>query len=184
MFIRTERLFLRPAFPEDWRDVYRGLADERIVRMLARVPWPYTEAHAQQFCADQQQRGPLSFLVTLPNKPGAPAIGTIGIGSFGQNPHELGYWFARDHWGQGYATEAARGILRTARALGIDKVTAGHFVENPASGRVLRKVGFRETGEVRPISSAGRGGAMVLSRRYVASLVDGAEALEDLDAAA
>lgn len=184
MFIRTERLFLRPAFPEDWREIYRGIAHEDVVCMLARAPWPYTEEHAREFAATQQQRGPLSLVATLPARPGAPVIGTIGIGPYGEEPHELGYWFAREHWGQGYATEATRGMLRTARALGIDRVTAGHFVENPASGRVLRKCGFVETGEVRPVASAGRGGELVLSRRYSASLVHDEGRLAGMDAAA
>jgi RimJ/RimL family protein N-acetyltransferase len=184
MFIRTERLFLRPAFPEDWREIHRGLSDSCVARMLASAPLPYTEENAREFCAGQAARGPLSFVVTLPGQPGAPVIGTLGIGPRGDEPHELGYWFARDHWGQGYATEAARGALRTARALGVESVAAGHFLENPASGRVLRKCGFAETGEIRPVRSAARGGDLVLSRRYAVSLVHDGEELEGLDAAA
>lgn len=184
MFIRTERLFLRPAFPEDWREIHRGLADVRVARMLARVPWPYSEDHAREFCNGQGQRGPLSFVMTLPGEPGAPVIGTLGIGPRGDEAHELGYWLSREYWGQGYATEAARGALRTARALGIERVSAGHFLENPASGRVLYKCGFAETGEIRPVRSMARGGEIVLSRRYAVPLVHSDEQLEGLDAAA
>ncbi|MGZ3256570.1 MAG: GNAT family N-acetyltransferase, partial [Croceibacterium sp.] len=66
----------------------------------------------------------------------------------------------------GYATEAARGALDVARALGRRRVLAGHYVDNPASGRVLRKLGFRETGEIRPTFCRARGGELALARRY------------------
>ena len=41
MFHRTERLLLRPAWPEDWEMILWGIGDERVVRNLARAPWPY-----------------------------------------------------------------------------------------------------------------------------------------------
>lgn len=184
MFIRTERLFLRPAFSEDWREVYRGLNDEGVARMLSSVPWPYREQDARDFCLLQPERDPLSLVVTLPCRQGAPIIGTVGLGAHGDEPHEFGYWFARQYWGRGFATEAARGILRTARALGIEQVTAGHFVDNPASGHVLRKCGFRQTGEIRLTPSKARGGAMVLARRFSASLKQAEGEMENMDAAA
>ena len=41
MFFRSERLFLRPVWPEDWQAILNGIADEAVVRNLARAPWPY-----------------------------------------------------------------------------------------------------------------------------------------------
>lgn len=185
MFIRTERLFLRPAFPEDWWEVYRGLNDAAVAQKLARAPWPYREQDARDFCMKQDQRGPLAFVVSLPGKQGAPVIGTIGLRRLADEPYEIGYWFARVHWGQGFATEAVRGLLRTARALGIEQIAAGHFLDNPASGRVLRKCGFRETGEIRPIPCAAGAGELRLARRYAAALVEAEGELDaDMDAAA
>jgi RimJ/RimL family protein N-acetyltransferase len=70
---------------------------------------------------------------------------------------EIGYWISRNHWGNGFATEATRAVLSVARSLGHDRIEAGHFLDNPASGRVLRKLGFTPTGEHRPRRSAGRG---------------------------
>src|SRR5690606_6266556 len=78
----------------------------------------------------------------------------------------MGYWIARAHWGHGYASEAGRAVIDVARALGHKRLTAGHYVDNPASARVLRKIGFRETGEVRPTFCRARGGELVLARRY------------------
>lgn len=183
MFIRTERLFLRPAFSEDWREVYRGLNDEVVAGMLTSAPWPYGEQDARDFCMRQDQRGAFAFLVTLPGRFGAPVIGAMGIEKK-DGPHELGYWLARPYWGCGYATEAARAILNTARALGVKRVVAGHFVENPASGRVLRKAGFRETGEIVLAPSAARGGEILPARRYAINLVQAEGEMEHMDAAA
>lgn len=50
------------------------------------------------------------------------------------------------------------------------RVEAGHYLDNPASGAVLRKAGFVETGEVRPTHALGRGGQLVLARRYSVDL--------------
>ena len=54
MFTRTARLLLRPPFPEDWREVYSGINDAGVVRMLARAPWPYAPEDAQAFCNAQR----------------------------------------------------------------------------------------------------------------------------------
>ena len=62
-------------------------------------------------------------------------------------------------WGRGYATEAGRAVVAIARhALGLKRLNAGHFIDNPASGRVLTKLGFRATGRVEPRHSRARGG--------------------------
>ena len=171
MFYRSERLFLRPAFPEDAREIYEGICDAGVVQMLARVPWPYRMADAEEFCALPADSQAPRFVITLPEAKGAPIVGVVGF-----HPNDdgigFGYWIARNHWGRGYATEAGRGALAVGKALGLRRVTAGHYVDNPASGRVLRKLGFRETGEVRPVFCQARGGELVLSRRYALELAE------------
>ena len=157
MFHVTRRLLLRPAWPEDAPAIFAGIADEGVVRNLARAPWPYGMADAHRFVA--RQPAPLfpRFLVTLPGGAGSETIGCIGIDGMDDGGVELGYWIARPHWGRGYATEAARGALAVARLLGHSRLTAGHFTDNPASGKVLRKIGFRPTGRVVKRFSCGRG---------------------------
>lgn len=159
MFIRSERLFLRPAWPEDWDELLVRIVDEAGVKNLAKVPWPYTADAARKLAArDQNARLP-HFCVTLPSSPEpARIIGSVGLGRK-DGEVELGYWIERAHWGQGFATEAARAVLRLARALGHRRVTAGHFLDNAASSRVLRKIGFVPTGEVRPRYCLARGEA-------------------------
>ena len=165
MFHRSERLFLRPAFPEDCGAILAGIGEESIVRNLARAPWPYTMDDARNFAALPQDMRLPHFLVTVPGK---GVIGSAGMGEHEGEP-ELGYWIAREHWGQGYATEAAGAVLQVARALGHRRVVAGHFVDNPASGKVLRKLGFVPTGRPGKRFSLARG-CMVESIEYALDL--------------
>ena len=169
MFIRSKRLFLRPGWPEDWAELFTAISDEGVVRNLARAPWPYTMEDAMDFARRPQERLLPHFFVTLPKADGpsgqgARLIGCAGLSQYGEEV-ELGYWIARSHWGQGYATEAAQAVLQLAKALGHCRIVAGHFVDNPASGRVLTKAGFRRTGTIISRHSLGRGGE-ALSAEY------------------
>ena len=156
MFARTDRLLLRPGWAEDAPALFHAIADEGIVRNLASPPWPYTLADAEAFLATERSDSDATFLVFRRTR-GAPEL--IGSAGFGRRPNgeiELGYWIARPHWGLGYATEAAEAVVAIARAVRLPALTAGHFTDNPASGRVLEKIGFRPTGQILPRYSAGR----------------------------
>lgn len=159
MFARTPRLLLRPGWVEDAPALHRAIADEGIVRNLAKAPWPYRAEDAEAFLSrDRAGHDPVSliFLRTA----GAPRLaGCIGLDRMPSGEVELGYWIARPFWGLGIATEAGRAVIANARdTLRIARLVAGHFIDNPASGRVLRKLGFRPTGETRARHSLGRGG--------------------------
>ena len=154
MFHRTTRLFLRPLWPEDWEAVLGGIADEGVVRNLSRAPWPYSAEHARAFVSRPQDARRPTFLLVRPSD--GMAVGCAGLGDL-DGEAELGYWITRPFWGQGYATEAGGGVLEVARLLGVKRVSAGHFVDNPGSGRVLRKLGFVPTGQTRPRFSCARG---------------------------
>lgn len=154
MFHRSERLLLRPVWREDWQSIYNGIADEGVVRNLARAPWPYLEDHAREFAARPIDATMPKFLITKADN--AEVVGCIGIDQTGEEV-ELGYWIARRHWGKGFATEAGQAALKVAKALRHTRLVASHFVDNPASGKVLRKIGFLPTGAVIKRHSLGRG---------------------------
>ena len=155
MFHRTQRLLLRPIWPEDWKIILGGIADEGVVRNLARAPWPYTAEDAQAFAnlPVSDPRCP-RFLITRA-RDGA-LLGCIGLDEK-DGIVELGYWIARPYWGQGIATEAGQAVIDVARMIGHTHLCAGHFVDNPASGKVLRKLGFQPTGATTFRHSCGRG---------------------------
>lgn len=182
MFARTERLLLRPSWPEDAQELLGAVADEAIVRNLAFAPWPYREDDARSFAATEHPLHYPSFLLTL-RTDGAPRIvGSCGIGNR-EGEAELGYWIARPYWGLGFATEAARSVVGIARALGHRRLVSGHFTDNPASGRVLRKAGFRATGKTEMRQSKGRGVAVPCAI-YVRDLDEGSEVSLAADMAA
>jgi RimJ/RimL family protein N-acetyltransferase len=156
MFARTDRLLLRPSWPEDAGALLKAVADEAIVRNLGSLPWPYSEDDARAFVAREHSPYYPSFLL-FQRTDGAPRlIGACGIHDK-SGEAELGYWIARPYWGLGYASEAANAVIAIARAVGHQRLVAGHFTDNPASGRVLRKIGFRATGRTEMQPSKGRG---------------------------
>lgn len=157
MFARTSRLTLRPGWPEDAPALTRAIGHRDVVTRLSRVPWPYALGDAQDFLS--RPRGATdTFLLILDHENEYPTIiGGIGVHLEGDG-HELGYWLTPPAWGRGYATEAGRAVLAMARhALGLKRLRSSHFVDNPASGRVLTKLGFRPTGQIVPRYSQARG---------------------------
>ncbi|MBL0769113.1 GNAT family N-acetyltransferase [Sphingopyxis sp. XHP0097] len=158
MFARTERLLLRPGWVEDAPALARAIGDEAVVRNLATAPWPYGETEAQAFLGQPLDPVHPRFLI-FARTVGAPRlVGGCGISPDPDGTPEMGYWIARPYWGLGFATEAGRQLVRIARAMGMPKLTAGHFLDNPASGAVLRKLGFRPTGRIAQRYSLARGG--------------------------
>ncbi|KWV90582.1 GNAT family N-acetyltransferase [Erythrobacter sp. YT30] len=157
MFHRSDRLLLRPIWPEDWPGIFSGIADEGIVRNLASAPWPYEEKDAREFTALPTDPLHPRFMITRARD--ALVIGCIGIDPVpgDETMVELGYWIARPHWGQGYATEAGRAVLEVAATLGHRELMGSHFLDNPASGKVLTKLGFQPTGRIVERHSCGRG---------------------------
>ena len=155
MFARTERLLLRPSWPEDAAELHRAIADEGIVRNLARAPWPYTVDDAVKFAVQGHDALYPDFLLMLRTHGAPRIIGACGIGNY-DGSAELGYWIARPYWGLGFATEASRAVIHIAKAIGHKSLIASHFTDNPASGNVLRKLGFQNTGKTALRHSNGR----------------------------
>lgn len=158
MFARTTRLLLRPGWPEDVTALHTAFDDEVIAQNLSTPPWPYNVSDARDFLLRPRDLQYPNLLITRRTAGAPQIIGSIGFGPIqGSDRIELGYWISRQHWGLGYATEAARAILDIAKTLGHQKITAEHFTDNPASGNVLRKLGFRATGRHLNRHSNGRG---------------------------
>lgn len=156
MFARTERLLLRPGWVEDAPALTRAFAREEVVMALARAPWPYSVDDAVAYLGRNRKAGEADLLI-FQRTMGAPRlIGGIGLADR-DGDLELGYWIVPSHWGLGFATEAGQAIVAMAReTLRIDRLVSGHFVDNPASGRVLSKLGFVTTGqEMRPSNARG-----------------------------
>lgn len=158
MFARTQRLMLRPGWIEDAPELARAIGHHEVVRNLGRAPWPYTLGDAQAFLSGPERMRKTSFLICAIEDGASRIVGGVGFGPYDNEPYEMGYWITPDAWGRGYATEAGEAVVAIARTLRVPRLAAGHYVDNPASGHVLRKLGFRATGRVVPRYSRGRGG--------------------------
>jgi RimJ/RimL family protein N-acetyltransferase len=157
MFARTPRLLLRPGFPEDAPALASAIADRAIAHNLANVPWPYGMRDAEAFLASPRDPGLPSLLIFERGLSAPQLVGACGLGRRPSGSVELGYWIARSFWGQGYATEACGALVEIARALGLASLEGSHFVDNPASARVLEKLGFEPLGIIAPRMSCARG---------------------------
>lgn len=170
--IRTNRLTLRPVRLSDAARVARFCGDPAVGRNLAQTPLPYLETAAEGWIMTLAARRPLkSEFVYAVDLAGEGLIGCIGAHRKREGGFEIGYWFGRPYWGNGFASEALQALMSEARALGV--LEAGHFVDNPASGRVLAKGGFTYTGETQPLFSMARGHSVACRRmRYAEAVRD------------
>lgn len=157
MFARTERLLLRPGWIEDAAELQAGIGEEAVVRNLATAPWPYRLDDAHSFLSIPRGSAEPNFLISLRTEGAARIVGGVGLVRHADATYELGYWIARPYWGLGFATEAARAVVGIARAMHLPRLISSHMVDNPASGKVLRKIGFTPTGRIVPRYSAARG---------------------------
>jgi RimJ/RimL family protein N-acetyltransferase len=143
--IATRRLVLRAPIRGDVPDMVR-LADNReIASRLATLPSPYTRADAVGFIEIIAQRpDERPYAITLDER----LIGVIGFSFVAGKPPELGYWLGQPHWGKGYMTEAARGLIEAAHGTGsFATIVAQALADNGASIHVLEKAGFKRSGK-------------------------------------
>ena len=139
----TQRLFLRRPRDADIQSIVEQANDWEVVRRLGRLPFPYTDSDARYFL-DSVVTKELCWAITDGNS--GAFFGAVGLNPAG-DAAELGYWLGRSHWRRGIATEAAGVVVRAAfEAFGLARLVSGYFEDNPASGRVLQKTGFVETG--------------------------------------
>ena len=148
--LETERLLLRLPQAGDVAAIVALAGDFDVARNLATMPHPYNEADAESWIerANGEDRATgKHFMYAIARKEDGVYMGACGLHLRDNGLFELGYWLGRPYWGQGYATEAAKKLSAFAfSGLKAARITAGYFHDNPASGRVLEKVGFRPDG--------------------------------------
>jgi 8-oxo-dGTP diphosphatase len=151
--LATERLILRPLIADDAEALHRLVNDWEVTRNLAVVPFPYPRALADDWIASTQKSlaegSAYQLAVTGHEGDQEILVGVVGLRIDPQTrAGRLGYWVGRRFWGHGVATEAAGRLARWALAnLDLDRLEAGVITDNPASAAVLRRIGFRQTGE-------------------------------------
>lgn len=151
--LETARLLLRPFHMSDADDVQRFAGDRSVADVTLDIPYPYEDGMAERWignhrdwfeCGEQAV-----FAVTL--RAETTLIGAVGLRLHPEDGRaELGYWIGKPFWNQGYCTEAARALIDFGfDALELNRIYAHHLTRNPASGRVMQKLGMIHEGHLR-----------------------------------
>lgn len=146
IILQTERLRLRSYSETDVAELVPLIGTREVAATTLRIPHPYTEQDARAFIAGALDAGKIWLAITL--RSDGRQIGGIGLRVDEQHQHaEVGYWLGVHYWGKGYATEAAREMVRYGfEDLKMHRIFASHFGHNPASGKILRKLGMKHEG--------------------------------------
>jgi [ribosomal protein S5]-alanine N-acetyltransferase len=151
--LKTKRLILRPFTLMDAPSVQKLAGEIEIASTTLNIPHPYENGVAEAWIQTHQERfekqESVDFAIVLHESGGL--IGAIGLViSVVHSRAEMGYWIGKPFWGRGYCTEAAKAVIDYGFAkLKLHRIYAFHFSRNPASGRVLQKVGMRMEGHLR-----------------------------------
>jgi ribosomal-protein-alanine N-acetyltransferase len=148
--LQTERLTLRPYALSDIPALVPLIGAREVAATTLRIAHPYAESDARDFIARAQDSllsGDELRLGIFLREKGA-LCGGVGLRIEREHCRaELGYWIGVPYWGNGYATEASKSIAKYGfETLGLHRIFASHVTHNPASGRVLRKIGMRHEG--------------------------------------
>ena len=151
--IETARLILRPFRLSEAR-VVQSLAGERdIADTTLHIPHPYEDGMAEEWISKHQPKFEagelLNFAVVL--RSSGELVGAIGLRLVSRfNRAELGYWIGKPYWNNGYCTEAGYAVLQYGfSVLKLNRIHASHLTRNPASGRVMQKMGMAHEGSAR-----------------------------------
>lgn len=167
--IKTSRLLLRPSAAADATRAFEILSNWNVTRNLRMAKFPPDCAELDAWFAthEQEWQGGTAhrFAILL----GGRMIGLVDLDEIANGEGDLGYWLDENHWGQGFAFEAAEAVIRFGfEQAGLTALNSGHAADNPASGRVLTKLGFAYVDEV-TVPSRSRGAAIAQARYRLGS---------------
>lgn len=148
--LETRRLWLRWPRLSDAPAIERYCAKWEVARHTARIPHPYPKGSAERFIYAAREANALGRdlnLAVTPIASPARVVGALSLERRGADRLTLGYAFAPEVWGRGYATEAVGVLIAAAFKLSsVEEIEASVHVDNPASARVLEKAGFTHVG--------------------------------------
>jgi RimJ/RimL family protein N-acetyltransferase len=151
--LETARLRLRPFTPNDAPEVERMAGERRVAEMTLNMPHPYPAGLGAEWIASHAPAAAdgsfYSFAVEHKNND--TLLGAIAITPSARfRRAEIGYWLGIEHWNHGYATEAAHQVVAFGfEQLGLVRIQATCYPRNPASAKVMQKVGMTYEGLLR-----------------------------------
>lgn len=151
--LTSDRLALRPFDEQDAHQVQALAGDRNIADTTLRIPHPYLDGMAEAWIAEHagQYANGTHAVFAIESKDEQCVVGAISLTlELAFRKAELGYWIGCPWWGRGFATEAAHRIVDFGfRQLKLNRIVARHLVRNPASGKVMQKLGMRHEGTLR-----------------------------------
>ena len=151
--IKTRRLVLRPFEMGDSKDVRRLAGVREIADTTLNIPHPYGEGMAEKWisthAAGSDENTSHTFAITF--RKDGNLLGAVGLTIRSSHSRaELGYWIGKPYWKNGYCTEAARAVIEYGfTVLKLNRIFATFMTRNPASGRVMEKLGMKFEGVAR-----------------------------------
>jgi len=151
--LESERLVLRGMTLDDAAEVQRLAGDERIAATTSLIPHPYPDGAAEEWIGTHEAEfaAGTGVVWAMTRREGDELIGAIGLMIAVEHDRaELGYWVGVPYWNNGYVTEAGRLVLRYGfESRRLNRIHSHHFETNPASGRVMQKLGMTYEGTLR-----------------------------------
>ena len=164
--MKTDRLVLRPTRGLDADRALEIQSDWDVTRMLRMASFPPDREEIRRWFADHQREWLAGEAFRFAVELGGKMVGVVDVDGIVEREGTLGYWLDRAAWRRGYAFEAAHAVTRFAFGeVGLLRLKAGHADDNPASGRVLTKLGFSPLDTVQRFSRPR--GENIMQRRYV-----------------
>lgn len=152
--LQTNRLILRSFTLEDAPEVQRLAGEKDIASTTQLIPHPYEDGMAEEWISSHKNDFDNGVAITfaIVHREEKYLIGAIALSEIKKEFEiaTIGYWIGKPFWNQGYCTEAAHAVLKYAfEELNLNKIHAHHFKRNPASGKVMQKIGMKREGCLR-----------------------------------
>ncbi len=144
--LKTDRLVLRGFTLNDAKDVQRMAGNINVAKMTLNIPHPYRDGMAEEWINSHPVKlkagTQLSYAITSSET--GVLFGAISLTHIEKTQANLGYWIGEPYWGNGYCPEAGIRLVNFAfDELNLERVYALHLTSNPASGRVMKKMGMK-----------------------------------------
>ena len=157
--ITTERLLLNEVQESDVPDIVGIFKEEEVSEFTLSIPYPYAAKDAM-FWLGLAQKGFANkdmYVFAIRQQETEKIIGGIDLSlNIKHNKGELGYWLGKPYWNKGFMTEAAQALVEFGfETLGLKKIFASHLVDNPASGKVMKKIGMEKEGVLKCYTKKG-----------------------------
>ncbi|KAA1180206.1 GNAT family N-acetyltransferase [Rhizobium tropici] len=142
-FIQTARLLLRPTSAPDAERAFEIQSDWNVTRMLSNATYPPGRQDIESWFSSHGQEWVDGTAYRFAIEQAGRMIGVVDVDGISGVEGSLGYWLEKSAWGKAYAFEAAQALIGFVfHEAGLTRLESGHASDNPASGRVLTKLGF------------------------------------------